>query len=690
MATNEELPLDVESGESSPHNSSKTTEFDSESLDETSKNRELIKLLKKPSSEFEGLPEAEKAQFTESAQKTLKTFFEAIKADSEAENAQENRELASQELSEVIEQSIKRLDREPVSAIIFEFSEDPATPPPTDGTFNTWLCLSALSKAKSATDYFYNHVLQIVFENKQGGLARHLALLKTFLQADISAQKSSFTKITSELITLTEFLFNEIFPVLTNPDKKYSPEEVETLRKHFFDKTTQWIKAYLAKNAYTNKGLNSGKLKVIKISDFLSYDFETNQTSYDWKISKEDLNNVMVQIFIGNLIAKLEMALFFINVNQGGNKDTQGQVDASKAFLGSFLEQIQHKFKNLFANAMEIVRSQNQYIDFLRRVHVHSASDKALTSLETSTLFEVDLRLSLPFPSYSSFLCLYLLQNRVIKDPNYYHLVKPWRFVKLCLNLLTFIEAELFQSTPFFDPLFRFLLDFIRKRDLRVLENTNEGNIALNELLMHLRHMCWNQHSTKEGTSKVLSEIFGELYAKIGPKETRFRVLRVCLQPFQHLKFEKFDDIGGKIVGLLCEEVKKELALGAENSVFFRLDLFAAVIKILKEIKRANLMNLVDGIKELVSCSVAVIKAVNAFEAENEDAGCLGGDKFGQFRLGGVKALLVESKAVFGGLMEYLKAKVKDLKQVLSTEKMNSEAKTGKIQKLLIYLEWMG
>ena len=485
-----------------------------------------------------------------------------------------------------------------------------------------------------------------------------------------------FSRVTEELILLVEFLFNEVIPILTSPDAKYSPEEVEALASNFFTKMVEWLQKFLDTNANNNKILNE-KLKVVDIEDFMDYDFETHSATFHWRVDKPTLNAVILLKFIGNLIAKQEMAIFFIEKNPESG-DNGVIASGVLTLVKQFLKGLKAEYSYLFVNAMEIVQSQNRYIDFLRMVRTFEAQKVGYKGVEQTSLFEIELRGSLPFRGYTSFLALYLLQKNVIKDVSYFHLMEPWHVVKQILNLICFLEIDFFQSTPFFSQLFKFLLNFIKEKKLKILSNTNLGNLALDDLLKNLKHMAWNQHSFTEQVSKQIAEIFNELYSKIDSPLTRYNTLKRCIEPYQNLTLEHFNDVGEEILKILCSEVAKALASGDQNSHFFKMGIFKSTLKMLKSCRKERLVILADGIVELVKIGALVIKEVQESEEKEPGKRWLAGEKFGDLRLGGVKEVFEDNKDVFEGIVGHFRVKRKDVGEELASDELTNVKENGK------------
>ena len=66
-----------------------------------------------------------------------------------------------------------------------------------------------------------------------------------------------------------------------------------------------------------------------------------------------------------------------------------------------------------------------------------------------------------------------------MREPSYFHLLKPWFVVKLILNQICYLEMDFFKSTPYFYQLFEWLDKYLDRIDPRSLDNINSGNLDL-------------------------------------------------------------------------------------------------------------------------------------------------------------------------------------------------------------------
>jgi hypothetical protein len=230
------------------------------------------------------------------------------------------------------------------------------------------------------------------------------------------------------------------------------------------------------------------------------------------------------------------------------------------------------KYDGLFKNAMEIVRAQSDFIDFLKYRHSFEIIDKAnYKNLRKTSLFELDEDNLSVWKGYTSFLCLWLWKTKIMKENSYYHLLKPWFVVKLILNQICYLEIDFFKSTPFFYTLFEWLNGYIENIDPRSLDNINSGNLDLAGQLFHLRYMSWH---CIEPAAKQISNLFEQIYRKIPSIESRYRILNDCLEGHDELQVYDYVSVGPLLLSLYSEEVRKEIVLNKRDSIFYNKSLY--------------------------------------------------------------------------------------------------------------------
>lgn len=408
----------------------------------------------------------------------------------------------------------------------------------------------------------FDHILKATHESKQGSLNRHLTVFMLLCAVDYNDNSGIFSRVISEIRFLVEFLFNEIFPVLQSQDTKYSPEEIMLLSEKFIDFMKIGLFGVLTRNAANNQHLNP-KMKILRHTDFFEFDFISGKTVYHSKVGRNVLNANSLLVFIGNLIAKLDMAIFFAQQDAANSPKTQAdsKLSSTKLLINKLKElhrELEKNYKHLFVNAMEIIRAQSDFIDYLKYRRTFWLIDQAsYKTLRTSSLFEVSSELESDWKGYTSFLCLWLWKTRVMGESSYFHLMKPWFVVKSILNQVCYLELDFYRSGPFFSKLFEWLNSYIEKLGLRSLDNINSGNLDLAGQLYHLRNLTWQ---TQESFTKTVASIFEKLFQKIPDINSRYRILNDCLESTTEIQFHEFISIASLILRLYSEEVKKELA----------------------------------------------------------------------------------------------------------------------------------
>lgn len=175
---------------------------------------------------------------------------------------------------------------------------------------------------------------------------------------NINKNEQVFARVTEELRFLLEFLFDEIFSFLQNPDDRYTAPEVNLLQNNFLPWIQNSLDLFFAANAESNKQLTP-KIKILRHNDFLDYDFITNKVLYKSKITKNQSNNAVLYKFIGNLLAKMDVAIFFA-VHNGQKQTSSKEDDFNSKFINTmktYQKTLEKKYSGLFINAMEVVRA---------------------------------------------------------------------------------------------------------------------------------------------------------------------------------------------------------------------------------------------------------------------------------------------------------------------------------------------
>lgn len=75
-------------------------------------------------------------------------------------------------------------------------------------------------------DALFEHILKVGKESKHGSLTRHITIFAILSSVNIQENELVFARVVEELRFLLEFLFNEVFPIIQNPDEKYLKEEI--------------------------------------------------------------------------------------------------------------------------------------------------------------------------------------------------------------------------------------------------------------------------------------------------------------------------------------------------------------------------------------------------------------------------------------------------------------------------------
>ena len=235
-----------------------------------------------------------------------------------------------EECKKILGKIIKSLDRLRINKLVFReelniyssedqtelkqelISEDYSSDEAKERRWYAFLCLiiGAVFSPED-TSLLFECALRTTHEQKHGSLIRHLTIYSLFASADFHENSLIFSKISAELRFLTEFLFNEIFPILQSGDTKYAPEELDLLSQKFLGFMRAQIFAFLERNADNNSHLNP-KMKILRHTDFFEFEFVTNRTLYHSKINRNLLNANSLLVLIGNLLAKLDMAIFFV------------------------------------------------------------------------------------------------------------------------------------------------------------------------------------------------------------------------------------------------------------------------------------------------------------------------------------------------------------------------------------------
>jgi hypothetical protein len=324
---------------------------------------------------------------------------------------------------------------------------------------------------------------------------------------------------------------------------------------------------------------------------------------------------------------------------------------------------------------MEIVRAQSDYIDFLKYRHSFEIIDKAnYKHLRKASLFDLEDETLPNWKGYTSFFCLWLWKTRIMKEASYFHLLKPWFVVKSILNQICYLEMDFFKSTPFFYTLFEWLNKYVDEIDPRDLDNINSGNLDLAGQLFHLRYMTWH---CIEPAAKLVSSLFEKIYRKIPSIDSRYRILNDCLDSSEDLEVYEFVKVGSLLFSLYSEEVRKELVLNKRDSIFYNKSIYLKILEILKKSTQLGYINLIDGIKSLCEMTVIVI-GHDFYPKVDQGEGSVnpsGEQRGSSLRIASIQKDLAseEIKKIFKTMNKYLKAKIKDLKEILSSDKLNTQ-----------------
>jgi hypothetical protein len=379
-----------------------------------------------------------------------------------------------------------------------------------------------IKKAISIFPPFLEQLLLKIKKDREGSVARHIILMQILSGIKHSEFQKHYSLVSHALGVIIEFVFTEIYQASTHQSSAYTGDQIKIMQSKGFQK----IKSICLNFVKHNHDILSKSDSLLKISEYVRIEAAFSHVQIK-EIPVDQINKAAFMKFLGGVIAKLEFAKYFSNL--------QSQFEICK-LLAEFQGLFKPFHEKLMGDPLSILQAQAEYVSYRKtRELCLESMPKGQNLINLHAIIQVDCEEHYePWSGYGANFCTYLLRQTIL-DGRLAVLSLPKRLGLICA-LLSTTPRDYLRGGDYYQPILEAIMVLRKLHESTSsicgeLVSASSYGFRIPDFLFTLFTIAQQSHSTSKTIEDLISLLFSGAYDESIEYMTMLKVADILTDP---------------------------------------------------------------------------------------------------------------------------------------------------------------